>query len=241
MTKDNQRKWHPNFVKYTEFIIKHPNYQGIPYEHQSDGQVKWVVTGKSEVGVLRREWWNKKCKKHGIKIESGCYAEIARAIHPNKKHVCQICGREMNVYYVYPTKRILKILNKIAKTINICESKTSNLDIAAILEKLLNTDNPPYDEVRKLFSIPEEVTNTPSAFIDYIEKHFIDNYSRMFSPGVMSNSPDRLDGFHSDGLCCRSKTDKGRHADNLKRYSQDRRAYENWSEGNWNLANRCNR
>lgn len=54
----------------------------------------------------------------------------------------------------------------------------------------------------------------------------------------MSNSPDRFDGFHSDGNCCRSKSDKGRHRDNLQRYSQDRRAYENWADGNWKMANR---
>lgn len=32
--------------------------------------------------------------------------------------------------------------------------------------------------------------------------------------------------------------DTGRHSSNLARYSQDRRAYENWSEGDWNLSNR---
>ena len=54
----------------------------------------------------------------------------------------------------------------------------------------------------------------------------------------MSNPPDRFDGFHTYNACCRSKEDKGRHKSNLARYSQDRRAYENWAEGNWNLSNR---
>lgn len=54
----------------------------------------------------------------------------------------------------------------------------------------------------------------------------------------MSNCPDRFDGYHSDGLCCRQFTDKGRHTDNMKTYVQDRRAYEEWSDGNYNLANR---
>ena len=56
------------------------------------------------------------------------------------------------------------------------------------------------------------------------------------SPGVMSNAPDRLDGFHSYNLCCRSKHDKGRHKSNLARYGEDRRAYENWAEGDWKAA-----
>lgn len=56
------------------------------------------------------------------------------------------------------------------------------------------------------------------------------------SPGAMSNAPDRLDGFHSYNLCCRSKQDTGRHKSNLARYGEDRRAYENWVEGDWKAA-----
>ncbi|MFH1656940.1 MAG: hypothetical protein ABH919_00515 [bacterium] len=56
------------------------------------------------------------------------------------------------------------------------------------------------------------------------------------SPGAMSNAPDRLDGFHSYNLCCRSEQDTGRHKSNLARYGEDRRAYENWAEGDWKAA-----
>ena len=56
------------------------------------------------------------------------------------------------------------------------------------------------------------------------------------SPGAMSNAPDRLDGFHSYNLCCRSKQDTGRHKSNLARYGEDRRAYENWAGGDWKAA-----
>ena len=47
----------------------------------------------------------------------------------------------------------------------------------------------------------------------------------------MGNPPDRLDGFHSYNRCCRGTSDKGRFKENLKRYGDDRRAYENWSDG----------
>lgn len=56
------------------------------------------------------------------------------------------------------------------------------------------------------------------------------------SPGAMSNAPDRLDGYHSYNLCCRGKHDTGRHKSNLARYGEDRRAYENWSDGDWKAA-----
>ncbi|MFA5113739.1 MAG: hypothetical protein WC529_05550 [Candidatus Margulisiibacteriota bacterium] len=56
------------------------------------------------------------------------------------------------------------------------------------------------------------------------------------SPGAMSNAPDRFDGYHTYNLCCRSKHDTGRHKKNLERYGEDRRAYENWADGDWKAA-----
>jgi Alw26I/Eco31I/Esp3I family type II restriction endonuclease len=69
--------------------------------------------------------------------------------------------------------------------------------------------------------------------ISYIKK----NRNKYLSPGVMGNPPDRLDGFHSYNACCRSSEDKGRSEDNMATYTQDRRAYEYWSDGNYYLAN----
>lgn len=62
------------------------------------------------------------------------------------------------------------------------------------------------------------------------------NKRNSLSPGAMSNAPDRLDGYHTYNLCCRGKQDTGRHKSNLARYGEDRRAYENWSEGDWKAA-----
>jgi Alw26I/Eco31I/Esp3I family type II restriction endonuclease len=53
----------------------------------------------------------------------------------------------------------------------------------------------------------------------------------------MSNFPDRYDGFHTYNRCCRVVQDKGRHAENMKGYTKDRRAYEYWSDGNIHAAN----
>lgn len=58
-TVDNKRQWNPNFLKYTEFIVAHPNYKGLFYERGEDGKIKWVITGKSEKGQERRKWWDK--------------------------------------------------------------------------------------------------------------------------------------------------------------------------------------
>jgi hypothetical protein len=34
-TADNKRQWNANFLKYTEFIVAHPNYKGLFYERGS--------------------------------------------------------------------------------------------------------------------------------------------------------------------------------------------------------------
>jgi Alw26I/Eco31I/Esp3I family type II restriction endonuclease len=52
----------------------------------------------------------------------------------------------------------------------------------------------------------------------------------------MSNAPDRFEGYHTYNLCCRSTQDTGRHKENLNRYGEDRRAYENWADGDWKAA-----
>ncbi len=108
-----------------------------------------------------------------------------------------------------------------------------------------------WDEQREKLGIPKEgawISKTARAIhptgdkpcqicgrsmkLDYIYP----NKKGGLSPGAMSNAPDRLDGYHSYNLCCRSKFDKGRHKSNLSRYGEDRRAYENWSDGDWKAA-----
>ncbi len=40
------------------------------------------------------------------------YADVMLEIHPTKWKVCQICGKEMSLYYHYPNANFLKSLNK---------------------------------------------------------------------------------------------------------------------------------
>lgn len=164
MQKRIKRDWHPNFKKYMEFIIEHPNYAGMPFLYKKDGSIRWVVTRNSEAGQARLKWWDKKRKVLGLSKGDAWISKTARAIHPTGEKPCQICGNIMSLDYIYPNKR------------------------------------------------------------------------NSMSPGAMSNAPDRLDGYHTYNLCCRSKQDTGRHKSNLARYGEDRRAYENWSEGDWKAA-----
>ena len=90
--------------------------------------------------------------------------------------------------------------------------------------------------IAEIFHLPKP-KNT-SDLIDAVYRELVDKESKYLSPGVMCNPPDRFNGFHSYALCCRKVKDRGRHDVNMKTYIQDRRAYEDWSDGDYSLANR---
>jgi Alw26I/Eco31I/Esp3I family type II restriction endonuclease len=233
-TADNKRMWNANFLKYTEFIVGHENYKGLFYERGNDKRVKWVITGKSENGQLRRAWWDAQCKKHGIKLEAGCYAKVALHIHPTKKHICQICGTELSLEYVYPNKRTIA---EIKKEFGISVAPFSK-DIFQIVNELVKSADD-IEKVKRIFKIKSSEKLSKENLKDYLQKYFVESFAKgLLSPGAMSNSPDRFDGYHSDGACCRHESDKGRHKSNLQRYGQDRRVYENWADGDWKMADR---
>lgn len=225
------RSWNENFKVYTDFIVNHPNYSGLFYERGKDNNVKWVVTGKSANGKTRQAWWDNKCKEYNIPIQKGCYAVIARLIHPTGLHVCQCCGKSLSIKYEYPNKNLLANINKYFNL----SLEQSDMTIATIIYNYCQSQSH-RDYISSILKIPNFPNNT--LLVEYIYQHLVDKCSKHFSPGVMSNSPDRFDGFHSDGLCCREETDKGRHHDNMRSYTQDRRAYEEWADGDYNLANR---
>ena len=223
--------YHPNYDKYVEMIVAHPNYKGLYYDRDKNGKVNWVVTGKSLKGQKRQVWWDATCKRLGIPIQKGCYAKAARMIHPTGIHVCQCCGEERSIFYEYPTLRTLKKLNE---AFDLDLEQTDYTIREFVREFCISKAR--LDKLSRLLKIP--YANSAKELIDYIKSELIDKESSLFSPGVMCNPPDRFNGFHSYALCCRKTKDTGRHDDNMKTYTQDRRAYEDWSDGDYNLANR---
>ncbi|MCD9185168.1 MAG: hypothetical protein LUM44_01950 [Pyrinomonadaceae bacterium] len=230
---ENKRKNHPEFTKYQELIANHQVYQGLHFSRNRSGSVRWVVTGKSEEGRQRKKWWVAKCKELGIKVEAGAFAKAAVALHPTKIHICQICGKGLSVEYVYPNKNLI---NKLKLAFQV-EYKAFDKDIFQIIDEL-STNEEALKKLKVIFKSTDEIENT-EMLKDWLNENHTKKSSKSFlSPGVMSNPPDRFDGFHSDGSCCRSESDKGRHKENLQRYGQDRRVYENWADGDWKQADR---
>lgn len=227
MSKRVKRKWHKDFIDYMKFIIGHKNYASMPNKFKPNGKINWVSPSDKK----RARWWDKKKKQ----MHCNDRAEVARKIFPTELkglRPCQICGRKMNIHYVYPNKNTLRRLNSLAIGNKFEHREEDIYQIYNILESRFGKEA--LKRFIQVFDIPSEVKKTKENLLEFIVSERITR----LSPGVMSNAPDRLDGFHTYNACHRSREDTGRHRSNLARYTQDRRAYENWAEGNWNLSNR---
>ncbi|MDH5439682.1 MAG: HNH endonuclease [Candidatus Bathyarchaeota archaeon] len=210
------------------FIVNHRNYTGMPHPYKADGSVRWVVTGNSSIGLQRRRWWDRKREEKGIPKDRGWLAETAEAIHPTGRKVCQICGREMSIHYVYPRGRYLEKLNEIEAA-----DFTIFHEIGYIVEKIVDRlGDKGYYSIKRIFKVPDAVPRGKEDYIRYITE----KCRTKLSPGSMSDAPDRFDGYHTYNRCCRKEQDTGRHDENLGRYIEDRRAYEHWADGDWKAA-----
>lgn len=223
-----KRNWHPDFIEYMKIIANHPNYKGMPQAFNMDNSINWVTAASSSLGKERMKWWENERKKQGISPEKGSLQKTAKAIHPFGEKPCQICGKKFSLSYIYPTKNLLKKIQKIFKI------KFSELDdIDKIIRELqIQNGTTLLDKLRILFKIPITVKNNQNAMIGFIKKERIS----FLSPGVMSDAPDRFDGYHTYNRCCRHIQDTGRHKENLSKYGQDRRVYEFWADGDWKSA-----
>lgn len=236
----NEKQWHQRFLKYMEAIVKNPNYKGLSIKKKPDGSYAWIATAKSDVGQQRIDWCITKAQELDFVVEHeaypGMYADVMLEIHPTKWKVCQICGKEMSLYYHYPNANFLKSLNKAFN------SDFSDCDhIGDIWDELLSRGIRKIDIASFLINKGgldlDARTSDKDEIIDALEFACRKGDKKCLGPGAMSNFPDRYDGFHTYNRCCRATQDKGRSKENLKSYTKDRRAYEYWSDGNIHAAN----
>lgn len=231
----NERTWHPDFIDYMKMIAGHKNYRGLPINRKDDGSLSWVTTGNSEMGIRRKAWANDKALELGYPVKPGVYAIVMRKIHPDKIHVCQICGSRMSIYYHYPSTNLVKALfSRFNMEFSDCDH------ISDIWDTLVSEGNPEPSVIRffqEKFELNRNVAHTKDAVIGACERLCREEGKRLLSPGAMSDFPDRFDGFHTYNRCCRASEDTGRSKANLKSYTRDRRAFEYWSDGNIHAAN----
>lgn len=213
------------FKSYQKFIVAHDNYKTLPNKVSDSGEITWVKVADKN----RADWWDNLKSKLGLPDR----ASVARAIHPKELsglRPCQPCGRSMSIFAVYPDARMV---SKLKVAFPSLEIEHFEQDIYEICQDLwIYEGEPGLTSLQKLFGL-SEATNSHEDLAAMLVAN-----GKSLSPGVMSNAPDRLDGFHSFNACCRSSVDKGRHKGNMARYSSDRRAFENWAGGDWVGADR---
>lgn len=221
-----------------EMIVNHENYQELEIEKKTDGTYSWVATKNSEVGKKRLEWVEKKALELGIDTSNPYYSKVMYEVHPTKEKVCQICGKKMSISYVYPNKNFIKTYQQEFGYSPDKFETIYDINHRLMIEKIA-TENELirfYENKFKLDpSKPSRILSQVCSEIEFLCRSGVKN---AFGPGAMSNFPDRFDGFHSYNRCCRGVQDTGRHKENMRSYSKDRRAYENWSDGNIHAANK---
>ncbi|MFO9077170.1 Alw26I/Eco31I/Esp3I family type II restriction endonuclease [Legionella pneumophila serogroup 1] len=240
-------EWAPEFVAYMVAIVTHPNYEGMPDAIKDDGKIQWEAPSNRASGQFqfthnkRRDWWKNKAKSIEIDTSKDQWiSQTAKKIHPTGEKPCKRCGKVMQIRYMYPkTNLILRFKKLFGETFEIStfETITTILQRAYDLHGIQLTQNINTLLSSKNLFIPD-FKNNFEALLSWIVDEYIPKEPSTLSPGVMSNAPDRFDGFHSFNRCCRGKADTGRHISNLRSYTTDRRVFEFWSEGDWIAADR---
>lgn len=239
--------WNPDFVAYMKAIVTHPVYEGMPDAVKDDGKIQWEAPSNRSGGKYqnthhkRRDWWRAKAASVGIDTNVDQWiSRTAKTIHPTGEKPCKRCGRILQIAYTYPKSALIDRLHKaFGDDFEIDELEP----ITEVVQRLVDVyGDESLDSLSKLFKTshitPPDLGRDIDKWISWLEDDYIPSEPSMLSPGVMSNAPDRFDGFHSFNKCCRGQADTGRHAANLRSYTTDRRVFEYWSEGDWIAADR---
>lgn len=238
------------FLQYEEEIVSNQAYDGMPDLRHEDGSIQWEAPSNRGAGEFqfshdkRYQWWMQKAAEIGISTDEDKWiSKVAKRIHPTKLHPCKVCGRIMDIRYCYLSANFIKRVQKLPfydGSIEMSEI-THILDfISAFVDTYGGSAYAALPGLLKCSQVKQfpQLPNDLSAWNSWITENYIPKEPSMLGPGAMSNPPDRLDGFHTYNRCCRHKADKGRSKENLASYSTDRRAFENWSDGNWITANK---
>ncbi len=220
------KQFHQNFKDYQQKFISSINDNDYPFERKSEKEISWYAMKDKPYGKKMLTWADNRIKQLGIEDKAGKYRMLMYELHPFKERPCAVCGKTMSIDYIYLNQNIVKKINK---------------------ELALNVNT--LTSIYELFENNKSIVNELTQILEFNPKKKIESEidnliaeckvgKKTLGPGAMSNFPDRIDGYHTYNRCCRSKEDKGRHVDNLRSYSKDRRAYEFWSDGNLHAANR---
>jgi Alw26I/Eco31I/Esp3I family type II restriction endonuclease len=221
----------------------------MPDAFYEQDQIQWEAPSNRATGKFRdthqrrREWWINKALSIGIRTDEAHWiSRTAKSIHPTGEKPCKACGQVLRIGYVYPSQFLLARIRRIpfiASSFDL--SPLEPIDL--LVKRLVDAYGTAAIESlpRLLQAKATTARSLPGAnlaeWLRWIGEVYVPSEPASLSPGVMSNAPDRFDGFHSFNRCCRGKADEGRLNRNMKTYVTDRRVFEYWAEGDWISAN----
>jgi Alw26I/Eco31I/Esp3I family type II restriction endonuclease len=243
------RKINPKFIEYMKKVVADDNYKNLPWAIDDQQKIRWNAPSHrppggpwSNLHDERLDWWKSKAKELKIPQTGNWISKVAKKIHPFKEKPCQICGVIRSIRYEYPTVRIIKKINSIDGLTIPFEYRDFQTINQITIELNNQVGKGGMEELCQILGIEKKYSLSLSTLLKYLSEIFVTSEPKgILSPGAMSNAPDRLDGFHTFNICCRSSEDTGRNKDNLKTYGQDRRAFEFWCDGDWSAASRLMR
>lgn len=229
--------------------MEHPNYAGMPDVRGVSGDIQWEAPSNRKSGRFRDTyrkrdaWWAEKAREVGIDPSSNQWiSRTAKKIHPTGEKPCKVCGRVLDIAYAYPNRHLIGRLQRLPYV-----DESFPIDplehISSLVTRMVEQfGDSVFEELpallgTKWISVPE-LEPRLEVWLKWIAEEYIPHEPSVLSPGVMSNAPDRLDGFHSFNICCRGIRDKGRSKENLQSYTTDRRVFEYWVDGDWVAADR---
>lgn len=232
---------HENYIDYMKKIVEHENYHGMPNAVDDNGRINWQVSSGKGTSFYkyyqeRFDWWVKKADSlnlEGTGNSNDRFTIAARLINPSGKRPCRLCGNERYVGYMYINHLCAHRWNKNIEE-DLFKKGMNIIDVSEIMIKYIGQEK--FIQVIKIM-FPER--SDFFHLLPEIDNFFINSQhikSKWLSPGFMGNPPDRLDGFHDYGICCRKRSDPGRSDENMRTYNHDRRAFKWWAEGDWIVA-----
>lgn len=245
---DDRRAWSNAFLEYAYALVEQSPYDTMPCTRDEQGKLDWTIpSGRSpgsknwDGNARRREWWATQATSLGIPLTGKWISRAAKELHPWGWKPCQTCGRWMRLSYAYPTAKSVAAINAwlpADEQLDV-EDYLDVYEVAEHLAGIVGLD----DALRALADALPPMANVVVHDLEGLQQALEENAVRTelrnrLSPGAMSNAPDRLDGFHTYNLCCRSRQDTGRFQEGMQTYGVDRRAFEHWSEGDWEAANK---
>ena len=231
------------YVDYINMIADSPVYRGLPAIREDDGKINWQCSSGKTTSFYkyfkgRFRWWVNKADELGIPGSENSDDRLtitARIIHPTKKKVCLVCGKERYVGYMYMNANFAKSWNSLAGD----NLFTKTMPVYEAVPLLIQAIGLEATRSEILSSFPEKERDISLFDAGDFEGFFSKSQyirSTKLSPGYMGDCPHRLDEIHDYCTFCRKRNDPGRSDENMRTYNHDRRAFMWWAEGDWKIA-----